>query len=93
MPIRPPSALALAALALAALGGCRNACQDLCVRMANYAEECGFTVPDAELDACLEEQADAEDRAVCRDFGSPQAIRDEWTCAEMGEYWNATPPS
>lgn len=91
MPNRSLPVLALAALTLAALGGCRNACQDICVRMADYAEECGFSVPDAELEACLDEQAGADDRAVCRDYGSAQAIRDEWTCAEMGEYWNVAP--
>jgi hypothetical protein len=91
MPNRPLSVLALATIAQAALGGCRNACQDICVRMANFAEECGFTVADAELDACIEDQAEAEDLAVCRDYGSPQAIREEWTCADMGEYWNAPP--
>lgn len=94
MPIRPLSALAVVA-ALASLGGCRNACQDICVRMADYAtEECGFTVSDAELGSCLDEQGQvsADDRKVCRDFGDSTTIRDEWSCEDLGEYWNAPPP-
>lgn len=93
MPNRTLSQLALAVvvLALPALGGCRNSCQDLCVRMADYAEECGFSVPDSELSTCLDDEAvsTAEERRVCRDYGSSTLIRDEWTCEDLGAYWGA----
>ena len=82
------SVLALAALA--ATAGCRNACQDICVQMANYAEECGFNVSDAELDACLDEQSsdlEKTDKEACRDFGSPELIRNEWSCNDLEAYW------
>ena len=84
------------ALAIAAIvgltAGCRNSCQEVCVRMADYAEECGFTVPEAELDACIEAQAsdlDAADKQACREFGTPELIRNEWTCDDLALYWGA----
>lgn len=96
MPNRSLSHLVLAAVAFAlpALGGCRNACQDLCVRLADYAtEDCGFTVSDAELSTCIdaEAEASADERRVCRDFGSATTIRDEWTCEDLGVYWGVDP--
>ena len=81
-------------LAIAALGvftaGCRNPCQQICVRMADYAEECGFTVPDAEVDACIEAQStdlEKADKEACRDFGSADQLRNEWSCDELARYW------
>ncbi|MFT4623403.1 MAG: hypothetical protein ACI8PZ_002059 [Myxococcota bacterium] len=76
-----------------ALGGCRNSCQMICVRMAKVAEDdCGFTVPDDQLSACIERQKGGEskdDRAACREFGDIGSIRNEWTCDQLGEYWGA----
>ncbi len=69
------------------LAGCQNPCQQLCVRMADYAEECAFTVSDADLDACIEAQSPPEDPAVCRDFGNAAQIREEWTCEDLGIYF------
>lgn len=65
------------------LGGCLSPCQQVCVRMADYAEECGFTVSDAELDTCIDEQADAEDQGACRRAGAPAVIRAEWSCDDL----------
>lgn len=70
-----------------AVAGCQNPCQSLCVRMADYAGECGFSVSDADVDACIEEQSDPEDPSVCRDFGTADQIREEWTCEDMGVYF------
>jgi hypothetical protein len=70
--------------------GCRNACQDICLDMADYATECGFPVSDAEIDACLDEQSkveEKEDRKACRDFNDPQALRLQWSCDELADYW------
>ena len=36
------------------LGACRGPCEKVCVNLATYAEECGFTVSDAELDARID---------------------------------------
>ena len=75
------------------LAGCNNPCQQLCVRMAAYAEECGFTVSDAELDACLTQEADiadAEERKVCADYGNAETIRQRLSCDDLAEYWGGT---
>jgi hypothetical protein len=81
-----------AVAALLAGTGCKNSCQDICGRMADYAaEDCGFTVPDAEIDACVERMGQAlepEDRKACRDFGDPDVIRSQWSCEEMANYWS-----
>ncbi|HHO54435.1 MAG TPA: hypothetical protein ENK18_27085 [Deltaproteobacteria bacterium] len=69
--------------------GCHNSCQALCLRMASYAEECGFVVSDAELDQCLSDLSspDRQTRQTCGDFGSPDTLRSEWTCEALGSYW------
>ena len=74
------------------MAGCQNSCQALCVRMAKFAEECGYTVPDEQVDACIESQkgsASSEDRAVCREFGSLPAIEQEWTCDDVSIYFDS----
>ncbi|MBN2801312.1 MAG: hypothetical protein JXX28_19380 [Deltaproteobacteria bacterium] len=75
---------------LALLGGCHNACQDLCYDMADYAEDCGLTVTSAAFDACMEAQegdASREDRATCRQANDPELLRSEWSCADLESYW------
>jgi hypothetical protein len=75
---------------LVALAGCNNACQEICGRMARYAEECGVAVSDGEIDACIERQstAEGEDLKACRQFGDPETIRQQWTCDELSTYWD-----
>lgn len=75
-------------LALLALTACNTPCQRLCVRLADYAEECGYTVPDAELEACIDEQADADDQKACRQSGDPQTIRTEWSCDDLEAFFD-----
>ena len=78
------------------LGGCHNACQDVCARMKAYAEEdCGITVPDAELQECFDSQKDLdpEDAKACRDYGAPAAIENQWTCEDLRVYWAAPAPA
>lgn len=77
--------------AIIALTACKNDCQDVCVEMAAYAQECGFTVSDEEMDACLDQQKEANDVSldVCDEMGGAQTIRDEWPCDEMGLYWDS----
>lgn len=74
-------------VAVLANAGCHNACQRLCVRMKDYAEECGQTVSDAELTECLDARADEGENNVCRDFGSADILRNEWTCDDIAIYW------
>lgn len=83
-----------ALVAAAVFGGCHNACQDVCARMKAYAEEdCGITVPDAELAACFDSQTDLdpEDAKACRDYGDPAAIESQWSCEDLAVYW--APPA
>lgn len=65
--------------------GCGNACQTMCVRMAEYSEECGNTVTDAEIDACMDEMASVErsDIQTCEAYNTPDAIRREWACEDI----------
>ena len=82
----------LRSLGVAALGlapGCRNACQDACTAYAEYAEECGFTVPEADLDACYERQSQAEgdDLKACREYGSVDSVRNQLGCDEVALYF------
>jgi hypothetical protein len=74
------------------LGGCRGPCERVCVQLATYAEECGFSVPDGELDACMDGQkgATAEEKDVCREYGDPAVIRNEWTCDDLQAYWDGS---
>jgi hypothetical protein len=70
-----------------ASAGCGNACQQICGRMAAYARDCGYDVPNDEVQACMAEQADATDRDVCREFGSRETIREQWTCDDVAAYF------
>ncbi len=80
-------------VAVTLLGGCKNSCQQVCVRMAKYAEsECNLVVPSDQLSTCIEQQdgaASKDHRETCRDFGDIDAIANEWSCAQLEVYWGA----
>jgi hypothetical protein len=82
----------LTSLIVLALGssGCSNSCEKLCIRMADYAEECGYNLLDSELTECLDIQSEApeEDIGACQDFNDPVTLRREWTCEDMQVYWD-----
>jgi hypothetical protein len=73
------------------LAACDNSCQQICDRMASYAEnDCGITVSKDDIQACKDEQAGSasrDDRAVCREFNSKKTIAEEWDCEELSAYW------
>lgn len=73
------------------LCGCNNPCQDICRRMAAYAEDCGYTVSDGEVDACIERQSapEREDIKACRTYGDPETLRNQWACEDLADYWGA----
>ena len=82
--------------AVVALPGCRNACQQICPRMASYARDCGFEVSAEEVAACVDVQAGSasrEDRAICRAAGDRATLREEWTCEDLADYWARVAPS
>lgn len=73
------------------LVGCDNSCQQICDRMAAYAEDCGVTVSKEEISACKDRQAgdaSSEDRSACREYNSRAAIEEEWTCDDVQAYWS-----
>lgn len=87
--------IAALAIVFVALTACRNACQEICPRMARYAEDCGFTVSTDEVRACVQAQsgsASRDDRAICRDAGNRSTLRDEWTCDDLSDYWARVAP-
>lgn len=69
--------------------GCSNPCQAICHDMADYAEQCGFTVVDGELDACMDSFSNANlpdgQKDVCREHGGN--LEEEWTCQDVGDYF------
>lgn len=75
------------------LVACSNPCEELCLRMADYAESCGYSVPESEIDACVEAQASVskDDAQTCRDNGTAEQIRDEWACDELAPYFQEGP--
>lgn len=77
------------ALTFAGSIGCTNPCQQVCSRMAAYADECGLSVPAAEVDSCvsLYSSPAKEDVEFCRDFGDLDTIRRQWTCEDLEDYW------
>ena len=87
--------LALLALTLA-LPACQNSCQAICGRMARFAEDCGQTVPQDQVRACIDAQsgsASSEDRQTCRSFGSLSNIESEWTCDDIAVYFARQAPA
>jgi len=82
-------------LVIGALTACRNSCQQICPRMAAYAEDCGFEISQEEVSACVASQsgsASRDDRAICREAGDRGTLRDEWTCDDLADYWARTAP-
>lgn len=67
------------------LGACDNPCQALCVTLAEYGEECGEPWSEPQIEGCIQDQANptSEDARTCRDFGSPDRVRQEWTCDDV----------
>jgi hypothetical protein len=80
---------ALVLLVAVGATGCQNACQEICGRMAKYAEDCGIEISDDEIDTCIDEQAEAEKETLksCRQNGSSEDIRNTWTCDDLLEYF------
>ena len=69
------------------LVGCKSPCDKLCDNLSAYAQECGFTVPEADVDACVT-ALESEDAGVCRDFGTAESIRTQWTCDDLEVYFS-----
>lgn len=74
-------------VAVAWAAGCNNPCQQVCLEMASYAEECNLTVTNDAIDACREGYSDAssEELDQCRGWNEPDQIREWWSCEDVSE--------
>jgi hypothetical protein len=71
--------------------GCKNACQQLCGDLQDYAKECGYDFTSEQLRQCYREhgRGDLEkgELGSCRDI-APN-LREEWTCDDFEDYFDA----
>ena len=67
--------------------GCNNPCQQVCLEMASYAEECGLTVTNDAIAACRDGYGDASGEEIdqCRGWNEPDQLREWWTCDDVAE--------
>ena len=75
-------------LVLLVLAGCNNACQQICVELANYAQDdCGLTVTQDQITECQESQADLPEgrNEQCLEVADPEYIREWWTCDDLAQ--------
>jgi hypothetical protein len=76
-------------LLLASLVGCKNACQELCVEIAAYADECDLDGwPELQVEACEEKFAKSDDEELlqtCED--EIENLRNEWECEDLEAYF------
>ncbi len=88
-----------------ALTGCRNACQQVCVEMRSYAEECGFTVEDEQFTTCIDEQKRSSIRTYLEEKYGDEAprvservdvcsealpgLREDWGCDDVELYFSS----
>jgi len=82
--------LALAVLALVALTACRNSCQQLCRDLSDYAQDdCGLTVPDGQLQTCIDEhdrKSLEENETESCQLAAETEFEDEWSCDEAASF-------
>ena len=64
--------------------------------MKKFAKDCGIEIDSSEMSDCISRQAgkaSRDNRAACREFGDLDSIEEEWTCADIGEYWGVDVPT
>ena len=72
------------------LMGCRNPCQKLCLDIRDYAQdECGITVPEDQVKACLKEQRQVEREQAESCMIAAPSLQEEWECDDIEVYFNA----
>lgn len=74
-----------------ALTACRNDCQQLCLDMADYAEECGHEFPKDQVKSCLDNNANKNLNDAAKDSCTNELpyLREEWTCDDIGLYFDS----
>ncbi len=69
---------------------CRNECQELCLDMADLADECGQGWSEDAIDTCLETYASSNisktEREICEE--QRPYLQDEWNCDWLAEYFD-----
>jgi len=94
-------------LLLSLLIGCRNDCQQLCSEMQAFAQECGLTFNEEQVDACRSENAGSgyKDGTYDGAYSEKEArkehldsckqalpyLREEWTCDDLAPYFQEDP--
>jgi hypothetical protein len=71
-------------LLAALLGGCNNPCQQLCLEIADYASECGYTVSSEDLSTCRSAYAGTDQGEACA-TSLDADVREWWTCDDVAE--------
>lgn len=83
-------------LVLAALTGvgCTTPCQALCTTLAEYGDECGVSWSASDIASCEDAfgSADGATQRTCRDFGTPDQVRSEWTCDDVTLFQGGSVP-
>ena len=68
--------------------GCRNSCQQICLDMESFAEECGYQFTDEMKSECMQNQGKktGEEKSACRD--ALPVLTTEWTCEDLEVYFD-----
>ena len=75
--------------AIAALSGCANDCQQLCVDIRTFAKDCGEPFTDEDFQECMREQGkkSGEEKKACS-LAQETPIEEQWTCEDIEVYFN-----
>lgn len=72
------------------LMGCRNPCQKLCLDIRDFAQdECGITVPEEQVQACLKDQRQVEREKAESCMIAAPSLQEEWECDDVEVYFDA----
>ena len=77
---------------LVGLAACKNECQQLCTDMADFAaDECNQEFDKDQLKACNDayKKSNLEEGAIETCEEVRPFLQEEWTCEEIGEYFDA----
>ena len=69
-------------------GGCRNSCQQLCIDMEAFAEECGYQFTDEMKRECMQNQGqkNGDEKSACNE--AKPLLDAEWTCEDLEVYFD-----
>ena len=77
-------------LAVLALAGCKNNCQQLCTEMFRFADDCGLEWDKEDLSQCVEDfgakNVGKSEREYCGTISD--ALSEEWECDDLQIYFD-----